>query len=205
MSELGRLLDPASIAIAGLSADPAKHGGRVLANLRKLRYPGQVWGVNPGLPEVDGVEMFPSLRELPEPPDLVVCAVPANAVSEIAMMAEGVGGLVVVAGGFGELGEDGMALEADLSEWVERVGFRLLGPNSGGVIRPSVGSVRLLPHLSRPAGGANSLRAGRFGHPERWHWQLYPQSGGGAGWAGHVGVDRERNRHQTGRGHLCGV
>ena len=37
MSGLGRLLDPASIAIAGLSADPAKHGGRVLANLRKLR------------------------------------------------------------------------------------------------------------------------------------------------------------------------
>ena len=168
MSELGRLLDPASIAIAGLSADPAKHGGRVLANLRKLRYPGQVWGVNPGLPEVDGVEMFPSLRELPEPPDLVVCAVPANAVSEIAMMAEGVGALVVVAGGFGEFGEDGMALEADLSKWVERVGFRLLGPNSGGVIRPSVGlSASFLTCLDRPA---EQIRSGPVG--------LVTQSGG---------------------------
>ena len=206
MSGLGRLLDPASIAIAGLSADPAKHGGRVLANLRKLGYRGEVWGVNPGLPEVDGVEVFPSLRDLPEPPDLVVCAVPANAVREIAMTAEGVGALVVVAGGFGESGDDGMALEADLSEWVERVGFRLLGPNSGGVIRRSKGlAASFLTCLDRPAEQIR-LRPGRFGHPERGHRQLHPQPGGGPRWrAGGLGLHRQRDRHQAGRGHLRGV
>ena len=139
MSDLARLLDPESIAIVGLSADSAKHGGRVLANFRKFGFPGEVWGVNPGLPSVEGVSIFASLADLPEAPDLVVCAVPAHAVPKIAMGAQGVGAMMVFAGGFGESGDDGMALEADLSEWAQRLGFRLLGPNSGGVIRRSKG------------------------------------------------------------------
>ena len=168
MSDLGRLLDPESIAIVGLSADPAKHGGRVLANLRKLGFPGEVWGVNPGLPSVDGVNIVASLADLPEAPDLVVCAVPAHAVRKIAMGAQGVGALMVFAGGFGETGDDGMALEADLSEWVQRVGFRLLGPNSGGVIRRSKGlAASFLTCLDRNAG---EIRSGPVG--------LVTQSGG---------------------------
>lgn len=168
MSGLDRLLDPASIAMVGLSADPAKHGGRVLANLRKLGYSGQVWGVNPGLPAVEGVEVVASLRDLPEPPDLVVCAVPARAVREVAMTSDGAGALVVFAGGFGETGGDGLALEADLSEWVDRVGIRLLGPNSGGIIRPSIGlAASFLTCLDRPAG---QIRSGPVG--------LVTQSGG---------------------------
>ncbi len=168
MSGLDRLLDPASIAIVGLSADPAKHGGRVLANLRKLAFSGEVWGVNPGLPDVDGVEVFSSLGDLPEPPDLVVCAVPANAVGEVAMTAEGVGALLVFAGGFGESGDDGRALETDLVERAGRVGSRLLGPNSGGVIRPSVGlAASFLTCLDRPP---DQIRSGPVG--------LVTQSGG---------------------------
>ncbi|HEU4915033.1 MAG TPA: acetate--CoA ligase family protein [Acidimicrobiia bacterium] len=168
MSGLGRLLGPASIAIVGLSADPAKHGGRVLANLRKLGYSGEVWGVNPGLPDVDGLEVFSSLGDLPEPPDLVVCAVPATAVGEVAMTAERVGALVVFAGGFGESGDNGRALETDLIERVGRVGSRLLGPNSGGVIRPSVGlAASFLTCLDRPA---DQIRSGPVG--------LVTQSGG---------------------------
>ena len=168
MSDLGRLLDPESIAIVGLSADPAKHGGRVLANLRKLGFPGQVWGVNPGLPSVEGVKVFASLSDLPDAPDLVVCAVPAHAVPKIAMGAQGVGALMVFAGGFAESGDDGMALEADLSEWVQRVGFRLLGPNSGGVIRRSKGlAASFLTCLDRNAG---EIRSGPVG--------LVTQSGG---------------------------
>src|SRR5688500_11736453 len=99
MSGLGRLFDPKSIAIVGLSADPAKHEGRVLGHLRDLGFGGEVYGVNPGLPSIEGTQVFPSLRDLPEPPDLAVCAIPAPGVREVAMAAEGVGGLVVFAGG----------------------------------------------------------------------------------------------------------
>jgi acyl-CoA synthetase (NDP forming) len=152
MSGLDRLLDPESIAIVGLSTDPEKHGGRVLANLRKVGFTGEIWGVNRGLPLVDGVEMRSALRDLPSPPDLVVCAVPASEVRKVAMAAGGVGGLVVFAGGFGEVGVDGQAREADLAEQARLVGTRLLGPNSGGIIRPSRGlAASFLTCLDRPA------------------------------------------------------
>ncbi len=168
MTGLGRLLDPASIAIVGLSADPAKHGGRVLANLHRLGYSGEIWGVNKGLPVVDGIEIHSALAELPSPPDLVVCAIPAPEVRKVAMAASGVGGLVVFAGGFGEDGEDGRAREADLAEQARSVGTRVLGPNSGGIIRPARGiAASFLTCLDRPPG---EIRSGPVG--------LVTQSGG---------------------------
>jgi acyl-CoA synthetase (NDP forming) len=161
MSDLGRLLDPATIAIAGLSADPAKHGGRVLGHLRNLGFPGAVWGVNPGLSEVDGIEMFEKLSDLPTPPDLVVCAIPAPVVRDVAAVADGAGGLVVFAGGFGESGSAGLVLEADLIELALRVGVRVLGPNSGGIIRPSRGlAASFLTCLDRQA---DEIRTGPVG------------------------------------------
>ncbi|HEX2405126.1 MAG TPA: CoA-binding protein, partial [Acidimicrobiia bacterium] len=168
MSDLGRLLDPTSIAIVGLSADPAKHGGRVLGHLRKLGFQGFVCGVNPGLPSVADTDVFASLPDLPEPPDLVVCAIPATEVGKVAMAAEGVGGLVVFAGGFGEAGTDGQARQADLAEQAASTDTRVLGPNSGGIIRPSRGlAASFLTCLDRPSG---QIRSGPIG--------LVTQSGG---------------------------
>ena len=136
MSALDRLLDPASIAIVGLSANEAKHGGRVLRHLRRLGYAGALWGVNPRRPAVEGVEIFASLFDLPEPPDVVVCAVPGSATLDVVADAAGVGAVVVFAGGFGESGSDGVAREEALVTAALEAGTRVLGPNSGGVIRP---------------------------------------------------------------------
>jgi acetyltransferase len=161
MSDLGRLLDPASIAIVGLSADPAKHGGRVLGHLLSLGFAGSVYGVNPGLPAVDGIEVFSGLPELPQPPDLVVCAIPAASVLEVAADSEGAGGLVVFAGGYGESGPDGKAMETELLERAGRLGVRVLGPNSGGVIRPGRGlAASFLTCLDRPS---DQIRTGPVG------------------------------------------
>ena len=161
MSGLDRLLDPKSIAIAGLSADPSKHGGRVLGHLRDLGYAGEIHGVNPGLPMVDGLEVVARVSDLPGPPDLVVCAIPSAAVPQVAMDSKGVGGLVVFAGGFGESGADGRAREVDLTEKAMAGGFRVLGPNSGGIIRPASGlAASFLTCLDRPA---DEIRSGPVG------------------------------------------
>ncbi len=165
-----RMLAPASIAIVGLSADPAKHGGRVLANLRKVGFPGRVWGVNPGLPDVDGVEMFPDLAGLPAGPDLVVCAVPAAVVPATVEAAGtvGAGGVVVFAGGFAESGPLGVELQQRITSIARSTGVRVLGPNSGGIIRPSVGlAASFLTCLDRPG---DQIRSGPVG--------LVTQSGG---------------------------
>ncbi len=161
MTDLDRLLDPASIAIAGLSADQAKHGGRALGHLRRLGFAGAIWGVHPRLPEIDGVEMFVSIADLPHPPDLIVSAVPAATTADIVADAAGVGCVVVFAGGFGESGVEGLALETVLAEVALSVGTRVLGPNSGGVIRPERGlAASFLTCLDRPS---EEIRSGPVG------------------------------------------
>jgi acetate---CoA ligase (ADP-forming) len=165
-----RLLGPTSVAIVGLSADPAKHGGRVLGNLRRLGFSGEIWGVNPGRPEVEGAEVFASLEELPGSPDLVVCAVPASVIPVTVRSAGavGAGGVVVFAGGFAEVGADGARLQAELVEAARSSGVRVLGPNSGGIIRPGIGlAASFLTCLDRPA---HEMRTGPVG--------LVTQSGG---------------------------
>lgn len=157
MSGLDRLLDPASIAIVGLSDDRSKHGGRVLGHLRRLGYQGKVYGVNPRLPQIDGVEMYQTVQDLPDPPELVVCAVPAESVVDVARESAGTGAMVVFAGGFSETGPGGRILEEELAIRARSAGVRLLGPNSGGVIRPGRGlAASFLTCLDRPAGEVKS-------------------------------------------------
>ena len=161
MSDLDRLLDPTTIAIVGLSADRDKHGRRVLGHLRRLGFAGEVWGVNPRLPEVEGIEMFETVADLPHPPDLVVCAIPAGAVGDVSEQSAGAGAMVVFAGGFSESGSGGRVLEKALAQRAGSAGVRVLGPNSGGVIRPSRAlAASFLTCLDRPAG---QIRSGRVG------------------------------------------
>ncbi len=165
---LNRMLAPETIAIVGLSDDPTKHGHRVAQNLRRLGYDGEVVGVNPRLPHVDGLTVVGSVAEMTGPPDLVVCAVPAPAVHEVVSECAGVGGVVVFAGGFGETGTEGRAMEARIKETATRLGVRILGPNSGGIIRPSRQvAASFLTCLDRPPA---EIRSGPVG--------LVTQSGG---------------------------
>jgi len=136
MSQLLGLLDPSTIAIVGLSSDPSKHGRRVLRNLVELGFRGEVWGVNPRLPRIDGVSVYATIGDLPQPPDLVVSAVPGEVVEGVISQCSGVGAIVVFAGGFAETGLDGSSRQRALEDEAARVGVRMLGPNSAGVIRP---------------------------------------------------------------------
>ena len=164
------LLEPATVAIAGLSEDPAKHGGRVLGHLRRLGFGGQVWGVNPRLPQVAGAEMFPSVQALPAVPDVIVCATPAAGAVDVVLDAGevGAGVVIVFAGGFSEAGGDGRRLQDRLAAAVAAGGVRVLGPNSGGVIRATGGvALSFLTCLDRPI---DQIRSGRVA--------LVSQSGG---------------------------
>ncbi len=158
MSDLSPLLDPGSIAIAGLSSDESKHGGRVLTHLRRHGFGGPIRGVNPRLPRVDGVDMYGSIGELPEPPDLVVAAVPAAAAVEVVAQCSGVGAVVVFGAGFAESGPEGAVLQAELAHAAAAAGTRVLGPNSGGLIRPDRGlTASFLTCLDRPG---DQIRSG---------------------------------------------
>lgn len=127
---------PESIAILGASEDFVKISGRPLKFLLDKGYRGKVFPVNPKYEKVAGLPCYPTVTAIPEPVDLAIVAVPAAAVLEALdqCVAKGVRSAVVFSSGFGEMGEEGKALERRVAELARRSGLRLCGPNTLGFV-----------------------------------------------------------------------
>jgi len=136
VTSLRAILAPSSIAVVGASGDRTSVGGGVFANLIEGNFQGVVLPINKSGGVARSVRAAPSLGELPETPELVVVAEPADEVLAVAAEAarEGARALVVMSAGFAEAGGDGTALEQKLLEIVRSSGLRMVGPNSLGVI-----------------------------------------------------------------------
>jgi acetyltransferase len=134
--EVSALLEPRSIAVIGASDQPGNLGGTAVRFLQKFGYPGAVWPVNPRRQTVAGLPCFPKPRDLPGPADLAILAIPADSiVSLVRECAEaGIFHGIVWAGGFAELGGEGIARQRALVEACRDTGFKLTGPNCIGVI-----------------------------------------------------------------------
>jgi len=61
-------------AVVGVSEDRSKYGNKIYRDLRDAGY--QVFAVNPKLSTVEGDPCFPSVKALPEIPDVVDLVVP---------------------------------------------------------------------------------------------------------------------------------
>lgn len=133
--ELARLLSPTSIAVIGASPTPGSFGLRTLENI-VIGYQGKVFPVNPRRDTILGMRCYASLEDLPEIPDCVILAVPKEAVIEAVQSCAklGVGGVIVYASGFAEVGSpEGRAAQEHLSSIACDTGLRILGPNTVGI------------------------------------------------------------------------
>ncbi|STZ44181.1 acetate--CoA ligase family protein [Mycolicibacterium gilvum] len=138
-------LEPASVAIVGVSTSSGqayKAGGRaVLEHLKVYGYTGEVSVIHPSADAVDGVPAFPSLRELPTVPDVVVIAVPAHSVKDVLAECADVGArqALILTAGFADMGETGHELERSLLDFAAEKGIRIVGPNSTGLVNVRTG------------------------------------------------------------------
>jgi acyl-CoA synthetase (NDP forming) len=134
VASLAPLVQPRSVAIVGASADPSKTAGKPALFLRKHGYTGSVFLVNPRYPEIDGLACYPSVAELPVPPDVgLVLLGPDAAIRAVRDLAQrGARTAIVLAGGFAELDAHGANKQAELLRAAE--GMRLLGPNTIGLV-----------------------------------------------------------------------
>ena len=130
------LFAPRSIALVGISDDPAKSSSRPLAYLRKHGFPGAIYPINPRRETIAGERAYARLAELPGPVDHAFVLVGTErveaAVAECA--AAGVKVATILADGFAEQGPKGAARQARLSAIAAAAGMRLVGPNSLGVV-----------------------------------------------------------------------
>ena len=140
-STLSHLLRPRSVAVIGASDDPTRIGGRPISYMKSQGFAGRILPVNPNRPQIQGLQAYKSVADLPEAPDVAIVAVPAAAtpgvISDLA--ARGTRAAILFTAGFAEAGEDGAALQAQVVSAARAHGMRLLGPNSLGLVNPRNG------------------------------------------------------------------
>lgn len=134
--DLSRLLNPGSIAVVGASDRPGNLGGETIRRLQKFGYPGPIWPINPSGARVAGLPCFTAVAETPAIADLAILAVPAAALVQAVetCIAAGIRNGIAYAGGLGEAGGQGAAMQARLVAACRDAGFNLCGPNCVGII-----------------------------------------------------------------------
>jgi acetyltransferase len=137
MSSFGleRLFEPKSVALIGGSPRPSSLGAKVLQNLSKDGFAGEIVVINPNHDAIDGFNTFRSLSLLPFVPDLIVITAPAPSVPDILAEAGrlGVAGAVIISAGFGR-GEGSFAGAVTQTARAHKV--RIIGPNCLGIMFP---------------------------------------------------------------------
>lgn len=158
---IARLLHPRTVAVVGASREPGSIGHEIFRRLLASEFTGSVYPVNAAATHVASVYAYRDLRDVPVEIDLVVVAVPAPRVAEVmrACAEKGVRGVIVVAAGFADGGDEGRARLADVIRIARDGGMRLIGPNAMGVIN-TVPTVRL--HATFAVGDPPPGRVGLF-------------------------------------------
>ena len=141
------LIAPQSIVVVGASNNTTKPGGKLLKNLLDNNFKGDLYVVNPGSNDVQGVKSYPSINDLP-PVEMAVLAIPAAAcveAVEILARQKGTKGFIIISAGFSEESEEGRILEQRIVKIIEENKACLIGPNCIGVITYAHTSVFTTP------------------------------------------------------------
>jgi acyl-CoA synthetase (NDP forming) len=135
-TDLSRLLHPRGLAIVGASNDASRIGGQALKLLTDFGYAGRIHPVNPKYGEIDGLACYPDLLSVPQPCDVALIALSAERVTDTVEQCgrAGIPFAIVLAGGFGETGEEGKRLQAQLTATARKANVRVVGPNCLGIL-----------------------------------------------------------------------
>ena len=151
--DLRPLFDPRSVAVVGASADTSKWGGDIAARLVRTAGERPVYLVNRRGGDLHGRRAYPSLRELPEAPELVILAMPASSLDAVLddALDLGVKAFIGLFAGLGETGPEGRARERAAAARVRAAGAVLLGPNCMGLADQAAG-FEAVAYLDIPPG-----------------------------------------------------
>ncbi len=136
---LDKIFRPRRIAVIGASSTPCTVGSVVFRNLISSGSEATVYPVNPKRESVQGVAAYPSIGEVPHPPDLAIVCTPSPTVPSIVRQCGemGIRGMIILSAGFREVGAEGRKLEDEVLSTVREFdGLRLIGPNCLGIIVP---------------------------------------------------------------------
>ncbi len=138
---LDRIFKAESVAIIGASKDETKQGNQAIVTLLAEKYDGRIYPVNPKEKTILGLKCYKSVLDIPENIDLAFITTPAHTLKNILtdLGKKGAAGAVVIASGFGELGEAGKRYEEEIVDLARENGMRIIGPNTPGIINMDKG------------------------------------------------------------------
>ena len=131
------LFEPRGVLVTGASTHPGKFGFVSLHNILASGYNGAVFGTNLQGEEVLGIKTVADISALPDNAiDLVFVCTPASANPDLlrACAKKGVKAAFLTSAGYGEAGDEGRKLEAELIALADELGILLAGPNGQGVV-----------------------------------------------------------------------
>ena len=130
------MFSPKSVAVIGASRDPSKVGHIILRNYIDAGYPGRLYPINKNADTIIGLKAYASVLSVKDRIDLAVIAIPAEFVP--AVLEEcgraGVKSVVVVSGGFSEVGSTG--LQESITSISAKYNMAMIGPNCLGIMDP---------------------------------------------------------------------
>jgi len=134
--ELDALFKPHSIAIIGASQKELSIGNVILKNLLHYGYTGDIYPINPKITELRGLQVYPTIFEVPGDIDLAHVIIPAALVPQTIEDCgkRGIKAVIINSAGFSEMGEEGMALQNEFLSVAKKYGIRIFGPNCQGII-----------------------------------------------------------------------
>jgi acyl-CoA synthetase (NDP forming) len=156
---LKALFKPKTLAVIGVSLTHDRHPANVIYNKNNLRFQAEVFPVNDRGGILQGEEVYPRISDIPKKVDLAVIAVRAEGVPDIMAQCiqDGVGGAVVISGGFAETGR--RDLQDRMVSLAREADFPFIGPNCLGIYSPPYMDTFFLPseRMVRPETGTVAL------------------------------------------------
>jgi len=135
LKQLDLFFRPKSVAVIGASVKRGKIGHEIVRSLVEGNFRGDVYPVTLRADKILGLDCFKKVSDIPGGIDLVVYALPSKLAPLIIDECgrKGVRNVIIVSGGFKEMGGELRDLEAEIVSIARRYGIRIIGPNCIGV------------------------------------------------------------------------
>ena len=169
---LHRFFYPESVALIGASENVFRPSYHLVSNLVKLGYKGRIYPVHPKHREILGIKAYPDIGQIEEVVDLAVISVSQTQMLDLLRdcIRKGIRRVVLVAGGFSEIGDEGRRLQEEMAGLIRESGIRAIGPNALSPINPPIGFAVSFHALDRihPGGLSLIFQSGLYEPRLRW-------------------------------------
>ncbi len=134
-------LNPSSVVLIGVSRQSGVGAYNNLETMLRYGYQGRIYVVHPKVRSILGRDTHPTVRELPEVPDLAIISVGRDRVLPVftECVQKGIGHVIIISQGFADADAAGKELQTEIVQTARAHGVRVMGPNTMGVLNAFAG------------------------------------------------------------------